>query len=185
MTSYIQDLQVQVPHDIVHYWGWFLAFGIALLLLGAAAVARSFAATVVTMLFFGWLLVFASAIEIGQAILVGHWAGFFYHLLSAVLFGIAGFILIMRPLISAEAITILIATLFLVSGIFQLIAAVAVATPGRGVQALDGIITFVLGLLVLAQWPASGFWAIGLLVGIDLVFYGCLWIALALRVRAS
>ena len=76
MTSYIQDLQVQVPHDIVHYWGWFLAFGIALVLLGAAAVARSFAATVVTMLFFGWLLVFASAIEIGQAILVGHWAGF-------------------------------------------------------------------------------------------------------------
>ncbi len=185
MTSYIQDLQVQVPHDIVHYWGWFLAFGIALLLLGAAAVARSFAATVVTMLFFGWLLVFASAIEIGQAILVGHWAGFFYHLLSAVLFGIAGFILIARPLISAEAITILIATLFLASGIFQLIAAVAVATPGRGWQALDGIITFVLGLLVLAQWPASGFWVIGLLVGIDLVFYGCLWIALALRVRAA
>ena len=93
--------------------------------------------------------------------------------------------MIARPLISAEAITILIATLFLASGIFQLIAAVAVATPGRGWQALDGIITFVLGLLVLAQWPASGFWVIGLLVGIDLVFYGCLWIALALRVRAA
>ncbi|MGP8232298.1 MAG: HdeD family acid-resistance protein [Methylovirgula sp.] len=185
MTSYIQELQVQVPHEIVHYWGWFLAFGVALVLLGAAAIARSFAATVATMLFFGWLLVFASAIEIGQAILVGHWAGFFYHLLSAILFGIAGFILITRPLISAEAITILIATLFLVSGIFQLIAAVAVATPGRGWQALDGIITFILGLLVLAQWPASGLWVIGLFVGIDLIFYGALWIALSLSLRTS
>ncbi len=50
-------------------------------------------------------------------------------------------------------------------------------------QAAYGIITFVLGLLVLAQWPASGLWVIGLFVGIDLIFYGCAWIALALELR--
>lgn len=185
MTGYVQTLQVQIPHEIVHFWGWFLVLGIALLLLGAAAVARSVAATVATMLFFGWLLVMASAVEIAQAVLVGHWAGFFYHLLAAILFGIAGLMLVTRPLISAEALTILIAMLFLIGGIFQLVTSVAVALPGWGWQAADGIITFVLGVLVLARWPASGLWVIGLFVGIDLIFYGCAWIALALSLRAS
>jgi uncharacterized membrane protein HdeD (DUF308 family) len=56
--------------------------------------------------------------------------------------------------------------------------------PGWGWQAADGIITFVLGLLVLAGWPASGLWVISLFVEIDLIFYGCAWIALALSLRA-
>jgi uncharacterized membrane protein HdeD (DUF308 family) len=51
--------------------------------------------------------------------------------------------------------------------------------------AADGIITFVLGMLVLAQWPASGLWVIGLFIGIDLIFYGAAWMALALGLRAS
>jgi uncharacterized membrane protein HdeD (DUF308 family) len=51
--------------------------------------------------------------------------------------------------------------------------------------AADGIITFVLGMLVLVQWPASGLWVIGLFIGIDLIFYGAAWMALALGLRAS
>ena len=180
----IQTLEVQIPREIIQYWGWFLAFGIGVLVLGIAAVVRSVTATVVSMLFFGWLLVLASAIEIAQAVMVGHWAGFFQHLLAAVLFGITGLLIVMRPLISAEVATIFMAMFFLVGGLFQLIGSVAVALPGWGWQAADGIITFVLGLLVLAQWPASGLWVIGLFVGIDLIFYGCAWITFALGLRA-
>jgi len=87
---------------------------------------RSVTATVVSMLFFGWLLVLASAIEIAQAVMVGHWAGFFQHLLAAVLFGITGLLIVMRPLISAEVATIFMAMFFLVGGLFQLIGSVAV-----------------------------------------------------------
>jgi uncharacterized membrane protein HdeD (DUF308 family) len=57
---------------------------------------------------------------------------------------------------------------------------VALALPGWGWLAADGLITLVLGMLVLAEWPASGLWAIGLFIGIDLIFYGCTWIMLAL-----
>jgi uncharacterized membrane protein HdeD (DUF308 family) len=96
----IQVLEVQIPHEIVQYWGWFLAFGIGLLVLGIAAVVRSVAATVVSMLFFGWLLLLAASIEIAQAVMVGHWAVFFSHLLAAILFGVTGLLIIMRPLIS-------------------------------------------------------------------------------------
>ena len=180
----VQALEIQIPHEIVQYWGWFLTFGIALVVLGVAAVARSIMATVATMIFFGWLLVLASGIEIAQAVLVGHWAGFFHHLLAAILFGVVGLLLVTRPIISAETLTLFMAMFFLIGGLFQIISSIAVALPGWGWQVADGVITFILGALVLAQWPVSGLWVIGLFVGIDLIFYGCAWIALALGLRA-
>ena len=77
MMGNIQAIEVQIPHEVVQYWGWFLVFGIGLLALGIAAVVRSVLATVATMLFFGWLLVLASGIEIAQAVLVGTGQAFF------------------------------------------------------------------------------------------------------------
>ena len=185
MMSDSQTLAILMPPELVHYWGWFLAFGIGLVALGVAAVARAFTATIASMLFFGWLLVIAAVIEIVQAVMVGHWAGFFHHLLFAILFGVAGLLLVTRPLISAEALTFVMAIFFLIGGLFELIGSFIVALPGWGWQAADGIITIVLGGLVLAQWPASGLWVIGLFIGIDLIFYGLAWIALALGLRAA
>ena len=152
-------------------------------MLGIAAVVRSVAATVVSMMFFGWLLVLASGIEIAQAVMVGHWAGFFEHLLAAILFGVAGLLMVTRPVISAEVTTVFMAMFFLIGGLFQIVGSVALALPGWGWQVADGFITLVLGLLVLAEWPASGLWVIGLFIGIDLIFYGAAWIALALGLR--
>ena len=185
MIGNIQSLDVQIPHEIIQYWGWFLAFGIGLVVLGIAAVVRSVTATIVSMLFFGWLLVLACGIEIAQAIVVGHWAGFFHHLLAAILFGVVGVLIVSRPLISAEVATVVMAVFFLIGGLFELIGSLWVALPGWGWQAADGLITFVLGILVLAQWPASGLWVIGLFIGIDLIFYGAAWIGLALGLRGS
>jgi hypothetical protein len=98
-------------------------------------------------MFFGWLLALASGIEVVQAIMVGHWAGFFHHLV-AVLFGVTGFLLVTRPVLSAEVATMLMAVFFLVSGLFQFIGSIWVALPGWGWQTVDGIIAIVLGLLV-------------------------------------
>jgi hypothetical protein len=72
MLGNIHTLDIQVPHEIVQYWGWFRAFGVGLLLLGVIAIARSVTATIVSMLFFGWLLVLACGIEIAKAVMVGH-----------------------------------------------------------------------------------------------------------------
>jgi uncharacterized membrane protein HdeD (DUF308 family) len=181
----VQAMEIQIPHEIVQYWGWFLTFGIGLVILGITAVARSITATVVSMMFFGWLLLIACGIEVVQAVMVGHWAGFFHHLLAAILFGVKGLLLVTRPVVSAEVATVFMAMFFLVGGLFQLVDSFVVTMPGWGWQALDGAVTFVLGLLVLAQWPVSGLWVIGLFIGIDLIFYGCAWIALALGVRPS
>src|SRR5262245_58494590 len=97
-----QTLDVRIPAEIIHNWGWFLAFGIGLVLLGMLAIVRSVAATVVSMLFFGWLLVIAAGIEVVQAIMVGKWAGLYHHWLGAVLFGVIGALMIWRPVVADE-----------------------------------------------------------------------------------
>jgi len=183
MSDEIQ-LLVRLPHELAQNWGWFLAFGIGVAVLGLAAVVRSFAATVASMLFFGWLLVAASGIEIAQSVMVGHWAGFFQHLLAAILFGVAGLLMVVKPRPSAEAMTLFMAAFFLVGGFFQIVVAVALALPGWGWQVADGFITLALGLLVIAEWPASALWAIGLFLGIDLIFFGFAWIAIAIGLRS-
>jgi uncharacterized membrane protein HdeD (DUF308 family) len=183
MLSQIDVLVIQVTQEMIRNWGWFLAFGIVLMLLGIAAVVRSVAATVTSMLIFGWVLVLASLIEFVNAFMVGKWAGFFPHILVALLFGITGVLMLKNPVLSAEALTFLMSLFFLLAGLFQLVAALWTHLPGYGWQALNGVITTVLGVLVLAQWPISGLFAIGLFVGINLISHGWAWIALALNLR--
>jgi uncharacterized membrane protein HdeD (DUF308 family) len=177
-------LDVQVPAQIIQNWGWFLAFGIILMLLGIVAIVRSVAATVVSMLFFGWLLLIGAGIEIVQLIMVGKWAGQFQHVLAAVLLAVVGALMVWRPLVTAEILTLLMGAFFLVSGLFQLIEPFWIGLPGWGWHVIDGLITVILGVLVLAQWPVSGLWVIGLFIGIELIFYGIAWIALALHLSA-
>ena len=176
-------LIVRVTPEMIHHWGWFLAFGIVLLLLGVAAIVRSVTATVASMLFFGWLLVFAGIFEFVSAFMVGNWAGFFLHLLIAILFGIIGVLMLVRPVVSAETLTLVMSMFFLIAGLYQLIASLWAHLPGWGWQALSGVVTSILGVLVLAGWPVSGLWVIGLFVGIELIFYGWAWIALAVGLR--
>jgi uncharacterized membrane protein HdeD (DUF308 family) len=73
---------------------------------------------------------------------------------------------------------------FLVAGLFALITPFVVSLPDWGWHALNGLITLLLGILVLAQWPVSGLWVIGLFVGIELIFAGVAWMALALNLRS-
>ena len=177
------DVIVGATPEMVHNWGWFLGFGIVLMVLGIVAVVRSTTATIASMVFFGWLLVFSSVIQFVEAFMVGRWEGFFLHLLIAILFGIVGLLMVVRPVISAEALTFLMSVFFLLGGLYQLVAAVWTHLPGWGWHALNGIIAAVMGVLILAQWPVSGLWVIGLFVGIDLIFYGWAWVALALDLR--
>ena len=177
------DVIVGATPEMIHNWGWFLAFGIVLMVLGIAAVVRSTTATIASMVFFGWLLVFSSVIQFVEVFMVGRWEGFFLHLLIAILFGMIGLLMVVRPVISAEALTFLMSVFFLLGGLYQLVAAVWTHLPGWGWHALNGIIAAVMGVLILAQWPVSGLWVIGLFVGIDLIFYGWAWIALALDLR--
>ncbi len=181
----VQHLDVQITQDLASQWIWFLLFGAALVVLGVAAVARSMTATFVSMQFFGWLLLIAAAVELSAAVMVGHWAGFFQHVLAAILYGALGAILVVRPIVSAEVLTFVMALFFLVGGLFHIVGAAVLGYGGWGWHIVDGAITVALGLMILAQWPASGLWVIGLFIGIDLLFYGAAWIALAFGLKGA
>jgi uncharacterized membrane protein HdeD (DUF308 family) len=176
-------LIIQVTPEMIHHWGWFLAFGIVLVALGIAAIVRSVTATVASMVIFGWLLIFASIFQFIAAFMVGKWGGFFLHLLIAILFAIVGIMMVRRPVISAESWTLVIAIFFLIGGLYQLIASLWSHLAGWGWQAASGIVATILGVLLLAGWPVTGFWAIGLFIGIDLVFFGWAWIMLAVNLH--
>ena len=138
MFGPIDVLILKATPEMIHNWGWFLAFGIVLLLLGIAAIVRSFAATVASMVFFGWLLVFGSVIEFVHAFMVGNWAGFFLHLLVAIFFGVAGVAMLVKPVMSAEAVTLLMSMFFLVGGLYQLISAMWTHLPvGVGMSSME------------------------------------------------
>ncbi len=181
----IHTLDIEITKDLAQQWGWFLAFGVALLLLGVAAVVRSVTATIASMLFFGWLLIVSAAVEVVAAAWVGHWAGFFQHALAAILYGVLGFIFVVRPAVTAEILTFVMALFFVVGGLFNIVGSAGLGYSGWGWHVLDGVINIALGLMILFQWPASGLWVIGLFLGINLIFYGAAWIMIALGLRGA
>jgi uncharacterized membrane protein HdeD (DUF308 family) len=183
MPDSITVTTFQMTPDVAQHWGWFLALGIALALLGLVAIIRSFAATVASMLFFGWLLIFGGAIELIDSFMVGHWAGFFLHLLAAVFLIIIGILFVSRPLLSAEVVTLMMSFFLLAIGLYQVIGSLWFHMQGWGWQLSDGILSMLMGGLLLSQWPLSGLWVIGLFVGIHLLVSGVGWTSLALTLR--
>jgi uncharacterized membrane protein HdeD (DUF308 family) len=92
-------------------------------------------------------------------------------------------LILLRPAAGAASLTLLLAALFLVSGLFRIGFALAVRIDGWGWQVLSGLVTFVLGLLISAGWPGSSIWVIGTFISIDLIFGGWSFIMIALAVR--
>lgn len=181
----IQTLDVQITKDLAQQWGWFLGFGVALVALGAIAVVRSVSATMASMLFIGCLLIVAALVEAFAAFWVGHWAGFFQHAFTAILYGVLGLLFAFRPAVTAEILTFVMGLFFTVTGLFHIVGSAGLGYAGWGWQAFDGVISIALGFMILFQWPTSGLWVIGLFVGIDLIFYGASWILLALGLRGA
>ena len=135
------------------------------------------------MQFFGWLLVLGAAVEIAASFWVGHWTGFFQHALTAILYGALGLIFVTWPVVTAEVLTFVMGLFFTVGGLFHIVGSAGFGYAGLGLAVLDGAIDIALGLMILFQWPASGLWVIGLFIGVDLIFYGASWIAIAMGLR--
>jgi len=166
-----------------HNWGWFLALGIALVIFGAIALGSSVLATLASVLFFGWLLIFAGALEAVQAFWQRQWGGLFLHLLGGILSVVVGFILVANPVVGALMLTLVLAVFFMVAGLFRILASLTMRFPHWGWVLLSGVISLLLGIFIWRQWPVSGLWVIGAFIGIDLIFSGWAWIMLSLAAR--
>ena len=163
--------------------GWFLALGILLISVGTLAIIYDFMATLISVFFFGWILIFMGAYEAVQAFWQTKWGGLFLNLAMGILAVVVGFHLVTSPVGSALVLTLLLAVYFMVIGIFRIVASLTMRFPNWGWVLFSGIVSFILGVLTKQQWPLSGLWIIGLFIGIDMIFSGWSYIMLALAAR--
>jgi uncharacterized membrane protein HdeD (DUF308 family) len=166
-------------------WGWLLALGILMIILGAFAIAAPYGATLAVQFALGWILVIGGIAEAIHAFMARGWGGFLLELLSAILYVVVGVLLLTNPVGGALALTIVLAVFLIVEGIFKIMMAMRVRDHrGWGWLLASGVLSVILGVLIWAEWPASGLWVIGLLVGIQLLFTGWSLVMLALAARA-
>ena len=170
--------------DKIHdSWGWFVALGLALIVLGGVCIFGEVTATLATVLAFGWLLIMGAAVALIQAFQVHTWSGFLLLLLSALLRGFTGYLLVRYPLAGEYGLTVVLASLFTVGGLFRAIGATALQFPQWGWAVFSGIVSVALGVMLLTQLPISSLWFIGMAIGIDFIFDGGSFIALGAALR--
>lgn len=167
-------------------WGWFLALGIALAALGTFAIGWACVVeiTIAATWLFGFLMLAGGIAEVVGSFTAARWSGTLVHLLIGVLYAVVGIMIIDRPAESALQLTLLISIFLMIGGIYRTVSALSHRFAGWEWVLLNGAVTFLLGLLVYKQLPASGLWFIGLYIGIDMILNGWAWIALALALRS-
>ncbi len=169
----------ETPH-LPHNSGWFLFLGVVYVFVGVVAVMSPLVVTLFSVLFFGVLLLAAGIATLIHSFWTQRWDGFALQLLAGILASVMGFLLIADAAAGAAVITIILASYFLVSGIFRL--SFGLLHPRlhhRGALIFSGMVTLLLGILITIHWPSSALWVIGTFIGIDLIFYGFSLITLA------
>lgn len=176
----------QALQELSQYWAWFIAGGVLLVFLGIVALVHVFAATLVSVLFIGALMVAGGIIQLAQAWRMKHWKGFLVWTLAGVLYAAAGTLAIVNPVAGASVLTLLFGAVLIGSGAFRLWVWFNNRSQ-RGWQwiAFSGVITLATGLLIAIDWPGNSVWILGLLLSLDLFMQGwtLLLAGLALRSR--
>jgi uncharacterized membrane protein HdeD (DUF308 family) len=164
-------------------WGWYMALGVILVLTGIYAIYAGEAATLASVIVLGLVLTIAGVAQVIGAFMARGAGHVILALLVGVLDIVVGIMLLQHPGIGALTITLLLAALFVFGGIYRFVAALWLQFPQYGWVALSGVVSFILGVLLWAQWPLSATWFIGFAVGVNFIFSGVAWAGLAWRLK--
>ena len=185
----VADLELRLLESrrlIAEKWGWFLALGIVLIIAGLAAIAFPLLGTIAAKILLGWLFLIGGVVMIMHAFQAPGWQGFLWELLIGILYAFAGAYLAFFPFTGLITLALVLSVLFIIEGIFEVIMAVRVRPhDGWGFLLLSGIAALVVGVLIALGLPDSAEWALGLLVGINLLFSGWSYVFLALAGRRA
>ncbi|HJH24490.1 MAG TPA: HdeD family acid-resistance protein [Paenalcaligenes hominis] len=165
-------------------WGWFLALGVVLIMLGMGALTYAVMATLTSVIVIGVLMFIGGVAQLIHAWTLRSLGGFFWWTLVGLLYIVAGGMVIQNPIAGAEILTLLLGATLIGVGVLRL----GIWLMNRGQEgwlwlAFSGVISLVTGLLIALQWPSIGLWLLGMILGIDLLFQGwsMLWLGIALR----
>jgi len=184
----LDRLQSTVAKSLHAHWRMFLAEGIILLLLGLVAIVLPPLATIAVEVIVGWLLLVSGIVGAIATFKMRQAPGFVWSLLSALLGIVAGIVLLRWPLSGAFSLTVILTVFLTIEGIMSILFALEHKRElsGRwGMMLVSGVIDLFLAGIIFAGLPGTAAWAIGLLIGINLVFGGTALISMALHARQS
>lgn len=184
----IQGIQRAAASALHEHWVLFLVEGIVLLVLGAIAVVVPPLATLAFTFFFGWLILISGVIGLVTTFWMKNAPGFWWSLLSAILGIVVGVMLLASPVIGALSLTFVLIGFFLIEGAVSIMFALdhkRELSGQWGWMLFSGLIDLILAFMILAGLPSTAAWAIGLLVGINMIFGGAALIAMALHARKT
>ena len=153
-------------------WSRFLLLGILLMLLGLFCIGKAQTATTFSILALGWVLLISAVVWLINSVYSLNWHVFFLYLLNAIIRGVTGYLLIRHPDAGAQGVTLLLATLFMVGGLFRGVGASVIQFPRWGWTVFSGLVSFALGVYLLATFPAASSYLVGVVIGVDLIFDG-------------
>jgi uncharacterized membrane protein HdeD (DUF308 family) len=186
--STAQDFERAVKSAIHEHWVLFLIEGIVLVLLGAIAIVVPPLATLTYTILIGWIFLVSGVVGLITTFWMRHAPGFWWSLLSALIAIAAGFLLLGWPVTGALSLTLVLTSFFIVEGIASIMYAIEHRNQltGRwGWMLVSGIIDLILAAIIIAGLPGTAAWAIGLLVGINMLFGGGALIGMALAARGT
>ena len=166
--------------------GWIIALGVVYLIAGFIALGSVAMATVASVLVVGVMMIIAGVAEVFSAFQIKSWGKFLLWALLGVLYIFAGFVTFENPLLAAVLLTLILGASLVASGIMRIVLGFSMKreTPWIWVV-LSGVITLLLGVLILARWPVSSLYILGLFLGIDLIMAGAGWIGMGFGLRRA
>ncbi len=185
-TRDVEQIQTAMATSLHEHWRLFLVEGIILVILGLAAIVIPPIATLAVELLFGWLFLFSGIAGAITTFLMREAPGFWWSLVSAILAIAVGVVMLLWPLSGVLTLTVLLITFFIIEGIASIMFALEHKRElsGRwGWMLASGTIDLILAVIIIAGLPGTAAWALGLLVGINLVFGGTALIGMALHAR--
>ena len=166
-------------------WGWIVALGVIFMLAGVIALGSVVVATASAVLIVGIMMIMAGVAEIFAAFRVKDWGkAIFWGLLGA-LYVAAGIIAINNPFAAATILTLFLGIALIAGGVVRMFLAWHMREAGKpwGWIVVSGIISILLGAMIIAKWPYSSFYVLGIFLGIDLIFIGSSWLTIGLALR--
>jgi uncharacterized membrane protein HdeD (DUF308 family) len=182
------DLQTTVSNAIRAHWGLFLFEGIVLVILGIAAILLPVIATLAVTLVIGWLFLISGGVGLVTTLWMRSVPGFWWALLSALIGIAAGIVLLIWPISGSVSLTLVLIAFFVIEGVATIMYAIDHRTQlsGRwGWMLFSGIVDLILAGIIFAGLPGTAAWALGLLVGINMLFGGTAMIGMALAAKAQ
>ncbi|MBS0525299.1 MAG: HdeD family acid-resistance protein [Proteobacteria bacterium] len=165
-------------------WGWIVALGVISVIAGVIALASDVFATATAVYVIGFMMLFTGATEIVAAFNAKDWSHRILWLLLGALYVFAGIICLQNPFAAATILTLLLGFALIIGGLVRIFLATRMrqGTPW-GWVVFSGLISVLLGIIIVAHWPVSSFFVLGIFLGVDLIFIGSGWIAVGMALK--